>query len=81
MICDAPLVATLDPYPHHRAMHRITDADHGEWTEARLDRLARGMFPVVFGRPAPDRKTRQGVPVLGVLSPAHSLKYWRPHDD
>jgi hypothetical protein len=24
-----------------------------DWTEERLDALARGMFPLVFGRPAP----------------------------
>jgi hypothetical protein len=24
-----------------------------DWTDERLDRLARGMFPIVFGRPAP----------------------------
>jgi hypothetical protein len=24
-----------------------------DWTDERLDRLARGMFPLVFGRPAP----------------------------
>jgi hypothetical protein len=29
------------------------DPHHGEWSEARLDRLARAMFPIVFGRPAP----------------------------
>jgi hypothetical protein len=26
----------------------------GDWTPERLDRLTRGMFPVVFGRPAPE---------------------------
>jgi hypothetical protein len=36
------------------AMHRSTDAHHGEWTEARLDRLTRGMYPLIFGcAPAP----------------------------
>ncbi len=30
---------------------RITTAEI--WTPKRIDRLARGMYPVIFGRPAP----------------------------
>jgi hypothetical protein len=45
-------VATLDPYPHHRAMPTTTTRPDA-WPPERLDRLTRGMFEVVFGRPAP----------------------------
>ena len=31
-----------------------TASDRSYWTPERLDRLARGMFPVVFGRSAPE---------------------------
>jgi hypothetical protein len=34
-------------------MHPTPTPDRSEWSEARLDRLARAMFPLVFGRPAP----------------------------
>jgi hypothetical protein len=39
------------------------------WPPERLDRLTRGMFPLVFGRPAPAPQNQQGVPVVGVPSP------------
>jgi hypothetical protein len=79
VICDAPLVATLTKHRTITAMPTTTTTDDA-WPPERLDRLARGMFPVVFGRPAPTPQNKQGVPVVGVPCPAHSLSY-RPQAD
>jgi hypothetical protein len=54
-LSDALMVATLNQATSIRttSMHP-TASDRSDWTPQRLDRLARGMFPVVFGRPAPE---------------------------
>ena len=35
------------------AMPTPTPTNHDPWPDDRLDRLARGLVPLVFGRPAP----------------------------
>jgi len=47
------MVATLNQATSIRttSMHP-TASGRSDWTPERLDRLTRGMFPVVFGRPA-----------------------------
>jgi hypothetical protein len=40
------------PVPHYQPMQRSTP-DHGEWTDERIDRLARALLPVVFADRAP----------------------------
>jgi hypothetical protein len=53
VICDAPLVATLNLPRITDAMPTITTTTRDDWPPERLDRLARGMFAVLYGRPAP----------------------------
>jgi hypothetical protein len=53
VICDAPLVATLTKHRITDAMPTITTTTRDDWPPERLDRLARGMFAVLYGRPAP----------------------------
>jgi len=50
---NAPAVATLTLATTITTAMQPTDLDRSDWTPERLDRLARGMFTVVFGRPAP----------------------------
>ena len=47
----SPTVATLTLHCITTAMPTTTTAD--AWSPERIDRLARAMYPLIFGRPAP----------------------------
>lgn len=65
-----------NPEGSHPLPPMPTNTRPSDWTPERLDRLARALLPVVFGRPAPvktQRRKPQAAPVARIATAGAAL--------